>query len=219
MKALFQQLETDGLVTITQRADWLVDVAALASLQAVACHPEMLGIVCQLLGPNISVRRALVLPDSALSQAIGTTPLDPYVPRAGAPMYSIGAILCMEATRGSNTGEHIALETGDVVLIDRRSPRAVAFAESVQLRRGMYLEYALRWLAPCPRQTPVLLNEASTDAERQLFSNHGFWNTFGPQPADVPLAAWMKSNGITRQGHADPHAKLPTTVSGPRYEV
>ncbi|MGM3278122.1 hypothetical protein [Ralstonia sp. 24A2] len=219
MKASLQQLETDGLITISRRTDWLIDVPTPASPQTVASHPEMLGIVCQLLGPNISVRRVLALPDSALSQAIGTTPSDPYVPHAGGPMYSIGAILCMEATRSSNTSEHITLEAGDVVLIDRRSPRAVALAQSVQLRRGMYLEYALRWLAPCPEQAPMPLNEASTDAERQLFSNHGFWNTFGPQPADVPLAAWMKSNGITRQGHADPHAKLPTAASGPRYQV
>lgn len=217
MTVSLQELETSGFIVISREGDGAFNALLSARPHTLAAHPQMLGIVCHLLGPNISVRRVIPLPAGTLPQAIRTTPSDPYAPHLGAPMYSVGAVLCMETMH--STEEHPHIEPGDIMLIDRRSAYAATLAESMRHCRGLYLEYGFRWLAPCPTQTPLLVEEASTDIERQLFSSHGFWNTFGPQPADVPLAAWMKSNGITRQDRTNPHTSVPDTASGPRYQI
>jgi len=214
-----QQFETNGFVRIRPKPGWLMDLSVAPALQDVACHPEMLGLMCLLLGPNICVRRALTLPDSSLAAAVAPSSVDLYVPAPAAPRYSISAIVCTEPTSSNDPEGWLAPEAGEVVLLDRRVPHAAELAESIRIGQGFYLEYAFRWIAHCPAQPALLRDQQDSEIGHQLFANHGFWNTFGPQAVDVPLVAWMLANGITQQRRARLRFNPPANEPPPRYQV
>ncbi|WP_420998329.1 hypothetical protein ACKI2N_031905 [Cupriavidus sp. 30B13] len=217
MENPFQQFKSRGFARILPEADWLDGMPSRAALRHVATRPDILATMCRLLGPNISVRRGLTLPDSLLSAAMGPWETDPYAPNADAPMYSVAAIVCTEASTDENGEGRIALRAGEVVLVDRRISQALAAATSVDVGRGFYIEYAFRWLAPCPTQPPISLDDTPSDIERQLFVNHGYWNTFGPQAMDVPLVTWMHTAGVMQRYPGLLRFNPPATA--PRYQV
>ncbi len=82
----------------------------------------------------------------------------------------------------------IFVEAGDAIIFERRVWHTRKQNFSCDMRKVLFVDYAYRWMElKCNmRHTEEEISNFS-ELEKQLFNNHGYWDSFAPRKGGLPI--------------------------------